>query len=74
MTFALAAFALLAPLGAQVRYEDILKSPSENWLTYAGDYQGRRHSSLKQITVENAASLTPKWVYHVPKASGLRNR
>ena len=25
---------------AQVRYEDILKSPSENWLTYAGDYRG----------------------------------
>src|SRR6266851_8784133 len=57
---------------AQVRYEDILKGPAENWLTYAGDYQGRRHSALKQITVENAASLTPKWVYHVPKANGLR--
>src|SRR5437773_11604146 len=57
---------------AQVRYEDILKGPAENWLTYAGDYQGRRHSALKQITVENAGSLTPKWVYHVPKANGLR--
>jgi len=57
---------------AQVRYEDILKGPAENWLTYAGDYQGRRHSALKQITVENAGSLTPKWVHHVPKANGLR--
>ena len=57
---------------AQVSYEDILKSPSDNWLTYAGDYRGLRHSSLKQITVDNAGSLTPKWVYHVPKASGLR--
>jgi len=57
---------------AQVRYEDILRSPAENWLTYAGDYQGRRHSALKQITVENAGSLTPKWTYHIPKASGLR--
>jgi alcohol dehydrogenase (cytochrome c) len=57
---------------AQVRFEDILKGPAENWLTYAGDYQGRRHSALKQITVENAGSLTPKWVYHVPKANGLR--
>src|SRR5258708_27514828 len=46
--------------------------PAENWLTYAGDYQGRRHSALKQITVENVGSLTPKWVYHVPKANGLR--
>src|SRR5258708_22787478 len=56
---------------AQVRYEDILQGPADNWLTYAGDYQGRRHSALKQITVENAASLAPKWAYHVPKASGL---
>ena len=44
---------------AQVRYEDILQGPADNWLTYAGDYQGRRHSALKQITVENAASLAP---------------
>ena len=57
---------------AQVRYEDIVKSPSENWLTYAGDYKGLRHSPLTQITVENAGSLTAKWTYHVPKASGLR--
>src|SRR5262252_5992485 len=57
---------------AQVRYEDLLKSPSNDWLTYAGDYRGMRHSPLKQVTVANAASLTPKWVYHMPKASGLR--
>src|SRR5260370_35181397 len=66
--------AALAAAGAhaQVRYEDILQGPADNWLTYAGDYQGRRHSALKQITVENAGSLAPKWAYHVPKASGLR--
>ena len=57
---------------AQVRYEDIVKGPGENWLTYAGDYRGLRHSSLKQITVSNAGSMTAKWVYHMPKASGLR--
>src|SRR5207247_10316844 len=57
---------------AQVRCQDSLQGPGDNWLTYAGDYQGRRHSALKQITVENAGSLTPKWVYHFPKASGLR--
>src|SRR5438874_1157580 len=66
------ALAVAASCAAQVRYEDILQSPGDNWLTYAGDYQGRRHSPLKQITVDNAASLTSKWVYHVPKASGLR--
>jgi len=57
---------------AQVRYEDILKSPGDNWLTYAGDYRGTRHSPLQQITAQNAASMVPKWTYHVPKATGLR--
>jgi len=57
---------------AQVKYEDILQGPGDNWLTYAGDYRGQRHSLLKHITAANAGSLVPKWVFHVPKASGLR--
>ena len=57
---------------AQVRYEDILRGPAENWLTYAGDFQAQRHSALKQITTANAGSLVPKWVHHIPKANGLR--
>ena len=57
---------------AQVRFEDITKGPTENWLTYAGNYQGWRYSPLKKITVDNAGSLAPKWVYHVPNAKGLR--
>lgn len=64
--------ALAGIAAAQVKYEDILKGPGDNWLTYAGDYQGNRHSPLKQITTANVGSLTPKWAYHVPKASGLR--
>ncbi|MCS7025865.1 MAG: PQQ-dependent dehydrogenase, methanol/ethanol family [Bryobacteraceae bacterium] len=69
----LAVVAILSlPLSAQVRYEDILKGPGADWLTYAGDYQGKRHSPLAQITAANASSLVPKWVYHMPKANGLR--
>lgn len=57
---------------AQARYEDIRKGPAENWLTYAGDYQGKRHSALRQIDTTNVGSLVTKWVYHMPKANGLR--
>jgi alcohol dehydrogenase (cytochrome c) len=63
---------LSAAMLAQVRYEDLLKGPADNWPTYAGDYTGRRHSSLAQITAANAGRLTTKWVYHVPDANGLR--
>ena len=64
--------ALSAAMLAQVRYKDLLKGPADNWLTYAGDYTGKRHSSLTQITPANAGRLVPKWVYHVPEANGLR--
>jgi len=56
----------------QVKYEDILKSPNADWLTYAGDYKGTRHSPLKQITTTNAGSLVSKWVYRVPRAQKLQ--
>ncbi len=67
------ALALASVSFAQVTFEDIKKSPNKDWLTYAGDYKANRHSPLSQITAANAANLVPKWVYHVPKASGLRN-
>lgn len=64
--------ALTASLSAQVKYEDIRKGAGADWLTYAGSYNGWRHSPLEQITPENANSLVAKWVYHVPNANGLR--
>jgi len=58
-------------LTAQVRFEDIRKSPGNDWLTYGGDYGSRRHSPLKQVNVGNVASLVPKWTYHVETAKKL---
>jgi alcohol dehydrogenase (cytochrome c) len=69
----LLAFGVLTTLGAQVRYEDIRQSPGNNWLTYAGDYKGTRHSPLTQITRDNAGSLVPKWVYRVEGATHLES-
>jgi alcohol dehydrogenase (cytochrome c) len=33
------------------------------WLTYSGDYSGRRHSPLNQITTANVARLGPQWTF-----------
>jgi glucose dehydrogenase len=41
---------------------DGLKHPGR-WLTYSGDYSGRRHSPLKQITVDNAHRLAAQWTF-----------
>ncbi len=57
---------------AQVRFEDILKGPGENWLTYAGSYNGWRYAPGRQVTPRNAGSLVPKWIYHVPDARAMQ--
>jgi alcohol dehydrogenase (cytochrome c) len=51
--------------GGRVAYRDILdglKDPSR-WLTFSGDYSGRRHSPLTQITRENVSRLTAEWTF-----------
>lgn len=45
---------------------DRLKNASaeqKNWLTYFGDYSGRRHRDLKQITATNAKDLRVEWIF-----------
>ena len=68
---AAAIFSSAISLPAQVRYEDILKGPGDEWLTYAGDYASQRHSPLDQINRHNVKSLVPKWVYHFRGAKRL---
>ena len=41
---------------------DGLKHPGR-WLTYSGDYSGKRHSPLKQITVDNVHRLAAQWTW-----------
>ena len=50
-----------APITAQDLL-DGLKDPSR-WLMYSGDYHGRRHSPLTQITPENVDRLQPQWTF-----------
>ncbi len=48
-----------------VTYQDILRGfgdPSA-WLSYHGDYSGRRHSPLTQITPGNVRRLVPVWTF-----------
>src|ERR1700704_4801954 len=43
----------------------------ENWLSYHGDYSGRRFSSLAEITPANVGRLKAQWVFHVRDVSDL---
>src|SRR5262245_1974651 len=65
LALGLVAIAQEAPVIAGITNQDLidgLKNPSR-WLTFSGDYTGRRHSPLKQITPENVASLVPQWLF-----------
>ena len=42
-----------------------------NWLSYNGDYTGRRYSSLDQINVANVNQLRAQWVFHSPNSDSL---
>src|SRR3989475_12721266 len=42
-----------------------------NWLSYNGDYTGRRFSSLEQITPINVEQLRAQWVFHVSNSNSM---
>jgi alcohol dehydrogenase (cytochrome c) len=42
-----------------------------NWVTYNGDYSGRRYSSLSQINTNNVAQLRAEWVFHSANSDRL---
>ena len=55
-----------------VRAEDLqVQPPASNWISYNGDYSGRRYSSLSQITADNLAQLRAAWVFHARNTSRL---
>ena len=41
----------------------LLNPPPDTWPTYHGDYSGKRHSSLTQITPQNVGGLTLEWAF-----------
>src|SRR5688572_7019309 len=61
-----ATIATAAGLSAQsISNKDLLDglANTTTWLTYSGDYSGRRHSPLTQITPANAGQLAPQWTF-----------
>jgi alcohol dehydrogenase (cytochrome c) len=53
--------------GAPVTFERLLHADAEpqNWLTYSGNYNSQRYSTLSQIDRSNVAGVELKWVYQI---------
>jgi alcohol dehydrogenase (cytochrome c) len=55
-----------------VKPADLLVRPTAaNWLSYNGDYTGRRYSGLTQLNPVNVAQLRAQWVFHSPNSNHL---
>ena len=60
------------PIKIDVRAEDLLvHPPGANWLSYNGDYSGRRYSSLSEINTANVSQLRAEWVFHAQNSNWL---
>src|ERR1700730_7305938 len=59
-------------LEVNVKGDELSAQPAaKNWLSYNGDYTGRRYSGLDQLTSKNVASLRAQWVFHAPNSDSL---
>jgi len=62
----------LATGTVNVQQEDLLAQPvGANWISYNGDYTGRRYSSLREITTRNVGQLREAWVFHPGNSTNL---
>jgi alcohol dehydrogenase (cytochrome c) len=51
----------------------LLHPPVGSWPGYHGDYSGRRHSSLHQITPQNVATLSLAWAFQTAQSAPLKS-
>jgi alcohol dehydrogenase (cytochrome c) len=72
---ATAAFSLLlsCPILAQGLDPALLLHPTaDSWPQYHGDYSGKRHSALTQITAQNVSRLGLSWIFQTNQSGTLK--
>jgi alcohol dehydrogenase (cytochrome c) len=50
----------------------LLSPPSDSWPTYHGDYSGRRHSGLTQLSPANVRQLTLSWAFETGQSAQIK--
>jgi alcohol dehydrogenase (cytochrome c) len=58
---------------AQADEPTLLHPPADSWPGYHGDYSGRRHSTLTQITPANVKNLTLAWAFQTNQTSLIKS-
>src|SRR5260370_1382376 len=50
----------------------LIHPPRDSWPSYHGDYSGRRHSSLTEITPQNVKNLTLAWAFQTDQSATIK--
>jgi alcohol dehydrogenase (cytochrome c) len=58
--------------GKGVDAQMLLHPPADSWPSYHGDYSGRRHSPLTQITPRNVHDLGLAWAFQTGQQASLK--
>jgi alcohol dehydrogenase (cytochrome c) len=69
----LIALASPAWLASQATDGMLLHPPADSWPMYHGDYSGRRHSALQQITPQNVRNLSLAWAFQTNQGAGIKS-
>ena len=59
--------------GQNVVDERLLHPSTDSWPMYHGDYSGKRHSSLTQITPRNVPGLTLAWAFQTGQGATIKS-
>ena len=51
----------------------LLHPPADSWPEYHGDYSGRRHSSISQITPQSVKDLTLAWAFQTNQPAAIKS-
>ncbi|MGA2415683.1 MAG: acido-empty-quinoprotein group A [Candidatus Sulfotelmatobacter sp.] len=71
----IALFALASPTLTRAQGVDeqmLLHPPADSWPGYHGDYSGRRHSALTQITPQNVKNLSLAWAFQTGQSAQMK--
>src|SRR5689334_12396397 len=70
---ALVAMVATRSAAQEVAPQLLLHPSADSWPTYHGDYSGRHHSSLTQITPANVKQLTLAWAFQTTLTQAIKS-
>jgi alcohol dehydrogenase (cytochrome c) len=73
LVFAIALIFPAAMLAQGVDQQMLLHPPNDSWPGYHGDYSGRRHSTLTQITPQNVQNLALAWAFQTNQSALIKS-